>query len=289
MIGIGLNTAFVLAEIVYGLKANSLALLADAGHNASDVLGLCMAWGATLLAKRPASERYTYGLQSASIYAALANALLLLVAVGGIGLEALQRFSMPEAPVPATVMTVAAIGVAINGLTAWLFLGGHEDLNRRGAYLHMAADAAISLGVVVAGAVIMYTGWLWIDPAVSLAIVIIITIGTWKLLKDSTSLALHAVPTHIDSAAVRQHLSTLQGVKEVHDLHIWAMSTTDVAASVHLLMPGGHPGDAFISGITHGLKDQFGISHTTIQIEIGDTQDHCHADCSHEHSHGHAH
>ena len=282
-LGIGLNVAFVIAEIAYGLSANSLALLADAGHNASDVLGLCMTWVATLLARRKASERFTYGLQSASILAALANALILLLAVGGIGWEAIARFGSQTPPAATTVMGVAAIGVAINAVTACLFYrGSHHDLNIRGAFLHMALDAAISLGVVVSGLIILNTGWLWVDPLVSLLIVAVIIRGSWGLLRDSTALALHAVPAAIDATDVRTFLSSLAGVKEVHDLHIWAMSTTEVALSAHLIMPGGHPGDAFIHDATHELEHRFHISHATLQIEIGDGQPACHLGCGHE-------
>jgi cobalt-zinc-cadmium efflux system protein len=278
-IGIAVNSAFVAAEIIYGLKAGSLALLADAGHNASDVLGLCMAWGAVWLSRRKASERFTYGLQSVSIIAALANALLLLVAVGGIGWEAFERFGAPQAPAAVTVMAVAAIGVLINGITAWLFSGHHHDLNIRGVYLHMAADAAISLGVVISGAIILETGWLWVDPLVSLVIVVVIVIGTWRLLHESGTLALHAAPLHIDTAEVRNYLAGLEGVTEVHDLHIWAMSTTGVAMSAHLLMPSGHPGDAFLRHITQELEQRFDIHHATLQIEIGDESEECHTGC----------
>ncbi len=277
-IGIALNSAFILAEVIYGLKADSLALLADAGHNASDVLGLLLAWGAIILGKQAANARYTYGLQGASILAALANGLLLLVAVGGIGWEALQRFSEPANPATGIMMAVAAIGVVVNGITAWLFFGHGGDLNIRGAFLHMAADAGISLGVVVAGAVILWTGWLWIDPLVSLLVIAVIVAGTWRLLKDSTALALHAVPTGINASAVQAHLAALPGVAEVHDLHIWAMSTTDTAMSVHLVMPNGHPGDGFIAGVAEEMKDRFHIRHSTFQIELGDGGG-CHSSC----------
>lgn len=279
VIGIVFNSVFVVIEVAYGIFAHSLALLADAGHNASDVLGLCMAWGATLLARRPSSDRFTYGLQSASIYAALANALLLLVAVGGIGWEALERLSSPVAPAAGTVIVVAAIGVAVNGATAWLFHGGHHDLNRRGAYLHMLGDAGISLGVVLSGVLFIYTGWLWLDPVLSLAIVFFIIQSSWRLLKESSSLALHAVPATIDVNTVRHYLAGFSGVDEVHDLHIWAMSTTGVALSAHLIMPGGHPGDRFIHDVTHGLEEHFHISHATLQIEVGDGIEHCHLTC----------
>jgi cobalt-zinc-cadmium efflux system protein len=277
IIGIALNTAFVIAEIVYGLKANSLALLADAGHNASDVLGLLMAFGATLLSKRLPTERFTYGLQSSSIMAALVNAVLLLVAVGGIGLEAIQRFSNPEAVASSTVMLVAGIGVIINGISAALFFSDRKkDLNIRGAFMHMAVDAAISLGVVISALLISFSGWLWIDPMVSLTICLIIIAGTWGLLKDSLNLSLHAVPNHIDISDVKRYLASLSGVSQVHDLHIWAMSTTETALSVHLVMPSGHPGDEFITEICNHLHELFEISHSTIQIELGDSSVNCH-------------
>lgn len=282
-IGIGLNTIFIVAEIVYGLQANSLALLADAGHNISDVLGLFMAWGAIYLASKQASERFTYGFQSSSIVAALANGLLLLVAVGGIGWHAIERFSEPQPPATITMMAVAGIGVVINGVTAWMFHGTHHhDLNIRGAYLHMAADAAISLGVVIAGAIIMFTGWLWVDPLISLLIVAVIAVSTWKLLRESTRLALQAVPENIDVSEVRAYLSQLEGVKEIHDLHIWAISTTGVALSAHLIMPAGHPGDEFIQRVTYELESKFRINHTTLQIELGDSEV-CHLECGHGH------
>lgn len=271
LIGITLNTAFILAEVVYGLKANSLALLADAGHNASDVLGLIMAWGATLLAKRKPTSRFTYGLQSSSIIAALANAALLLLVTGGIAWEAMQRLGTPENVTESTVMVVAAIGILINGFSALLFMkGSKEDLNIRGAFLHMAADAVVSLGVVISGAIMLQTGWLWLDPVVSIVIAVVIIAGTWGLLKDSVALALHAVPAHIDPAKVKAFMEKEQGVKEVHDLHIWAMSTTEVALSVHLLMKDGHPGDEFIRHLAHELQEHFRINHSTIQIEVGD-------------------
>jgi cobalt-zinc-cadmium efflux system protein len=275
-VGITLNIAFVLIEIAYGLQANSLALLADAGHNASDVLGLVIALIAMRLALRKPSKRFTYGLQSASIMAALANALLLLVAVGGISWEALQRLSQPEQPAAMTMIVVASIGVFINGITAYfLHSGHHKDLNIKGAYLHMLADAAVSVGVVISGIVMMNTGWLWIDPLVSLVIALVIVAGTWSLLRDSTSLALHAVPRDIDIADVKAYLKSLNGVSEVHDLHIWAMSTTGVALTAHLLMPSGHPGDAFIHATVHELEHRFNINHATLQIEIGNSADTC--------------
>ena len=277
LIGIVLNTAFLLAEIFYGVRAHSLALLADAGHNASDVLGLFMAWGAVLLARCKPSARYTYGLQSSSILAALANAMFLLVVTGGIAWEAFRRLSHSSYVGESTVMVVAAIGIFVNGATALLFMKGSKgDLNIRAAFMHMAADAGISLGVVLSGLVMMVTGWLWLDPVVSMVISAVIVMGTWGLLKDSVNLALHAVPEHIDSAQVKAFLESQAGVKEAHDLHIWAMSTREVALSVHLLMLGGHPGDGFIAQLTQALAQEFEIGHATVQIELGDG----HGDCA---------
>jgi cobalt-zinc-cadmium efflux system protein len=261
VIAIALNSIFVVVEFGYGFIANSTALMADAGHNLSDVLGLLLAWGALLLARRSPSERYTYGLRGTSILAALANAMLLFLACGAIGWEAIQRMAQPPAVAGMTVMAVAAVGILINGLSAWLFFGGRQgDLNIRGAYLHMAADAAVSLGVVLAGLIVMYTGWNWLDPAIGLVIVAVILYGTWGLLRESVQLALNAVPPHIDAAAVAEHLRHLTGVSEIHDLHIWAMSTTESALTVHLVMPGGHPGDAEIDQFARGLHQRYACS-----------------------------
>jgi cobalt-zinc-cadmium efflux system protein len=271
LIGIGLNVLFILAEVGFGLLAHSLALLADAGHNVSDVLGLFMAWGAVWLGRKKPSARFTYGLRSSSILAALANAIFLLVATGGIAWESLVRLFNPQPVESGIVMAVAAIGIVINGATAMLFMSGSKnDLNIRAAFAHMAADALVSAGVVVAGLLILFTGWSWLDPAVGLAISAVIVIGTWGLLKDSLGLALHAVPPHIDPAAVRHFLIQAEGVKDVHDLHIWGMSTSDVALSAHLQMENGHPGDAFLRGLQSSLRDKFSIGHVTIQIELGD-------------------
>jgi cobalt-zinc-cadmium efflux system protein len=276
LIGIFLNIGFIAVEIIWGLKANSLALLADAGHNASDVLALVIAYSASRLARRLPSDRFTYGLRGSSIVASLANAVMLLVVVGGIGWESLLRLVHPETAAGTTVMTVAAIGVLVNGVTAWLFMAGRkDDLNIRSAYLHMAGDAAISLGVVIAGGVMLLTGWLWLDPAASIAISFLIILGTWGVLKESLVLALQAVPAGIDPAKVKDYLRRIEGVCEVHDLHIWAMSTTEVASSVHLVMAQGHPGDAFIRDIAQKLEQEFKINHTTIQIEISDTGGAC--------------
>lgn len=269
-LGTALNAGFVLIEVVYGFLANSMALLADAGHNLSDVAGLLMAWGASTLVKRPPTPRFTYGLRASSILAALANAILLLVAVGAITWEAIQRMSTPEAVAGQTVIIVATIGICINAFTAWLFVSGRkDDLNVRGAFLHMAADAMISLGVVLAGLALLATGWLWLDPLVSLVIAAIIVWGTWGLLRESVNLALHAVPPGIDPLAVRAHLENLPGVDRVHDLHIWPMSTTETALTCHLVMAAGHPGDAFLTGAARSLREAFDIHHTTLQIECG--------------------
>lgn len=270
-IGTTLNVAFVVIEAAFGLLTGSMALLADAGHNLSDVFGLLIAWAAVGLSRRAPSAQFTYGLRASSILAALANAILLLVAVGAIAWEAVQRLLSPE-PVPGlAIMVVAGIGIGINAATALLFAAGNkDDLNIRGAYLHMAADAAVSAGVVLAGAAILATGWHWIDPAVSLAIVAIIVWGTWSLLRDSTRLALHAVPAGMDAGEVGAFLAALPGVASIHDLHIWAMSTTENALTCHLVMPDGHPGDAFLHQANNGLRQRFGISHATLQIEHGD-------------------
>lgn len=275
-IGIALNAAFVIAEIFWGLKANSLALLADAGHNVSDILGLALAWSATVLGRRQPFGRFTYGLRGSSIIASVTNAVILLIVVGAIGMESVLRLVNPEPAAGTVMMAVAAFGVVINGLTAFLFMSGRkEDMNIRSAYLHMAGDAAISAGVVIAGAIILKTGWLWLDPLASLGISILIVMGTLGLLKESLSLSLHAVPRAIDASKVKAFLSELPGVKEVHDLHIWAMSTTEVACSVHLVMAAGHPGDNFIKEIAHELEHDFSIGHTTIQIELGDSGNEC--------------
>ncbi|WP_298612877.1 cation diffusion facilitator family transporter [uncultured Thiothrix sp.] len=280
LIAIVLNIAFVLTEFTYGLIANSTALMADAGHNLSDVLGLVMAWGATLLARRVPNERFTYGLRSSSILAALANAVLLLVACGGIAWEAVHRFMNPPPVVGSTVMWVAAVGIMINGISAWLFMrGSKDDLNIRGAYLHMLADAAVSFGVVLSGLVILLTGWYWLDPLMSLIIVAVIVVGTWNLLRESTQLALLAVPKSVDLLKVAQFLQQQPGVSAIHDLHVWGMSTTEAALTVHLVMPTGYPGDAFMDELTHALKTKFSIAHSTLQIEQGTTEHNC---CLHE-------
>ncbi|WP_051334986.1 cation diffusion facilitator family transporter [Bradyrhizobium sp. Ai1a-2] len=266
-IGAALNTAFVIAELVFGYAANSLALISDAVHNLSDVFSLLLAWGAAWLAGRRPTETHTYGYRRASILAALFNAGLLLVAVGGIAVEAVNRLREPAEVAGWTVVWVAALGVLINGGTALLFMRGrHGDLNIRGAYLHMAADASVSLGVVIAALVIMSTGWLWIDPAISLVIALVVLVSGWGLMHDSVNLALDAVPRGIELVAVKEFLRTLDGVSEVHDLHIWAMSTNETALTVHLVRPGGHD-DAFLHHVCAELSHRFKIHHATLQVE----------------------
>ena len=267
-IGVTLNVALVVAQATYGVLANSVALLSDAAHNLSDVLGLMLAWWATILARRRPSERFTYGLRSSSILAALANGALLLLVTGGIGWEAIQRLAHPEPVAGITMIVVAALGIIINTGSALLFLSGRKgDLNIRGAFLHMAADAVVSLGVVLAGIGIVYTGWLWLDPLTSLAISVAIVAGTWGLVRGSVRLALHGVPQGIETDQVRAFLAGVPGVVEVHDLHIWAMSTTDNALTAHVVMPTGHPGDAVVAGICEQLHRRFSIGHATIQVE----------------------
>lgn len=274
-IGIALNTAFVVVEAVYGVLAGSMALVADAGHNLSDVLSLAVAWAASVLATRPPSARFTYGYKSSSILAALFNAALLMIALGAILVETIHRLIAPQPVATGPVMVVAAIGIVINTLTALLFLRGREhDINIRGAYLHMASDAAVSAGVVGAGALIALTGAWWIDPATSLVIVGVIAWGTWGLAKDSLKMGLHGVPASVDGHAVEHHLEALPGVIAVHDLHIWPMSTTETAMTAHLVMPAGHPGDAFLTSLAHTLEHDFGICHATVQIETTDHAGH---------------
>lgn len=271
VIGIALNGAFVAVEAAAGLATGSLALLADAGHNLSDVLGLLLAWGASHLSRRAPSRRRTYGWRRSSIMAALLNALLLLVAVGGIAWEAIRRAQAPV-PVPGLpVLVVAAIGFLVNGATAALFLSSRRhDLNARGAFLHMAADAAVSLGVVAAGAAILATGWMWLDPAVSLVIAVVILAGTWGLLKEALDLALDAVPAGIDPEAVAAYLAALPGVTAVHDLHVWGMSTTEAALTAHLVKPDHADDDALIARATRELHERFRIAHVTLQWERGE-------------------
>lgn len=269
-VGIALNLLFVLVESYYGWRADSLALLSDAGHNLSDVLGLLIAWGAFFLGKLRPNRKHTYGWGRATIMAATFNALLLLVVVGGIAWEAIARFSHPMPIEGGVVMLVAAVGVAINGTTAWLFMSGNKnDLNMRGAFLHMLADALVSLGVVIIGALFLVTGWTWLDPAISLVIALAILFGTWDLLRHSLRLSLDGVPASVELDAVKSHLAGLPGVNAVHDLHVWAMSTSEIALTAHLVMCDGHPGDDFLNRVAEELHRDFAIEHATIQIETG--------------------
>jgi cobalt-zinc-cadmium efflux system protein len=270
LIGIVLNTGFVVIEAVAGLVYGSMALIADAGHNLSDVLALALAWIASIAARQPPSGRFTYGYKSSTILAALANALLLAVAIGAILFETLHRMMNPAEPQGMAMAVVAGIGIAINAFTAMLFLKGQEDLNIRGAYLHMAADALVSVGVVVAGLAILVTGIAWIDPLVSLAIVAMIAWGTWGLARDSVAMGLNAAPEGIDLAEVRQHLASFEGVAAVHDLHVWPMSTTEVALTAHLVMPGRPASDSFLREVAATLAARFGVDHTTLQVESGE-------------------
>jgi cobalt-zinc-cadmium efflux system protein len=268
-IGASLNLGFVITEVIYGLLANSIALVADAGHNLGDVLGLVMAWAATVLARRAPSRTYTYGLRRGTILAALANAVLLLVTVGAIAIEGVRRLIEPSEVASVTVMVVAAVGILINGVTAWLFASGRRgDINLRAAFMHMAYDALVSAGVVAAGGVILLTGWTRIDPLVSLAIAVVIVAGTWTLLRDSVGMALDAVPAGIEPDEVGDFLRQQPGVAAIHDLHIWPVSTTDTALTCHCLMPGGHPGDEFLVQLAYKLKERFSIGHATIQVEV---------------------
>ena len=266
-VGASLNVVFVAAELVFGYAANSLALISDAVHNFSDVIALLLAWGAARLAQKQPTQQHTYGYRRASILAALFNAGLLLVAVGGIIVEAVNRLQEPAPVAGWTVVAVAALGIAVNGGTALLFMRGrHGDLNIRGAYLHMAADAGVSFGVVIAALVIMLTGWLWVDPAISLVIAVVVLASGWGLARDSVNLALDGVPRGIELAKVRDYLGALDGVSEVHDLHIWAMSPNETALTAHLVRPDGSD-DAFLHQVCEELSHRFNIHHATLQIE----------------------
>ena len=275
-IAIVLNLGFVGVEFFYGYLANSTALMADAGHNLSDVLGLMLAWGAAILAKRQPSARYTYGLRGTSMLAALFNGMLLMAACGVIAFEAVQKLITPDPVAGLTVSVVAGIGILINGFSAWLFMAGSkDDINIRGAYLHLAADAAISLGVLLAGLAVRYSGWNWIDPAISMVIVAIIVWSTWALLTQSLRMVLAAVPDNVNRAGVEQFLRAHPGVAEVHDLHIWAMSTTENALTAQLVVPAGYPGDVTVDAISQVLKDQYSIDHSTLQVRLGAMQQEC--------------
>jgi cobalt-zinc-cadmium efflux system protein len=265
-IGIAINVAFVVVEVYYGWRADSLALLADAGHNVGDVLGLVLAWAGAFAGRLAPDARHTYGWKRASILAAFANSLLLLVAIGSLAWAAIGRLTAPEPIATGTVMAVAAIGIVVNGATALLFLrGSHDDLNARGAFLHMAADAGVSAAVVVAAALTAWLGWTWLDPAASLAIAVVILLGTWGLFRDSLHLMFDGVPTSIDLDAVRAELTALPGVARVTDLHVWATGTTEVALTAHLAMPAGHPDDAFFRAAAERMRERFAIGHVTLQ------------------------
>jgi cobalt-zinc-cadmium efflux system protein len=273
-VGIGLSSTIVVLQAVFGYIANSMALMADAGHNLSDVLSLVVAWGAASLARRPATERFTYGLRGSSIIAALFNALFLLLVMGGIAWEAIRRFSEPAIVDGRIVMAVAGAGIVISGFSAYLFSSGREhDLNLRGAFLHMLSDALVSFGVVVAGGLIFLTGRHWLDPAVTLVIVGVIVYGTWGLLKDSIGMAMAAVPPGIEPNRVSDYLANLPGVSAIHDLHIWPMSTTETALTCHLIMPNGHPGDVFVCEAAEELRQRFRIEHATLQVEVSAASD----------------
>ena len=274
-IGVALNVSYALIEAVAGFWLHSLALVADAGHNLSDVLGLLLAWAAVWLSRRKPSARHSYGLGRTSILAALANAVLLFVALGAIVWEAIGRLNEPQVVATGPVIVIALIGIAINGFTAWLFMRGSKtDLNVRGAYLHMAADAAVSAGVVASAALMGVTGWLWLDPVTSLIIAVVIAWGSWRLLVDSLRLSLDAVPAHVDASAVAGFLAHRAPVQSLHDLHIWALSTEAVALTAHPVCPDGHPGDAWLQDVCDELHERFAIDHATLQIETGDAA-HC--------------
>ena len=275
-IGITLNVAYVAGEVVYGLVAHSLALLADAGHNAGDVLGLAAAWLAASLGQRRPTARFTYGLRGSSILAALLNAVILLVVTGGIAAEAIRRLFEPAPTAGRIVLVVAAIGIAVNGATALLFMSGRKsDLNLRAAFAHMATDALVAAGVVVAGLLILLTGWTPLDPIASLVVCAVIVAGTWSLLRDSLAFALDAVPPGIDHREVERFLLAQPGVTAIHDLHIWGMSTTETALTAHLVRPGAEPDDALLHGICEALRHRHGIGHATIQVEQGDEAHPC--------------
>jgi cobalt-zinc-cadmium efflux system protein len=281
-IAVVLNIAIVLMQGIYGVIAHSTALLADAGHNLSDVLGLLLAWGATWLTARRPSARYTFGYGSTSILASLANAGLLLFASGVIVAEAIDRLLHPAPVAGLTVFVVATAGMLVNGFSAWLFMRGQkEDLNIRGAFLHMAGDALISAAVAISGLVILGTNWTWLDPLMSLAVVAVIVYGTWGLLRDSVRLALDAVPPGVDLQRIRNYLAGQPGVTDVHDLHVWALSTTGNALSAHLVMPAGHPGDAIVDAIVLTLREKFAMQHATLQVDLGTSDHHCALDHPH--------
>ena len=278
-IAVALNLVFVVIEGGFGFLSNSVALIADAGHNLSDVLGLVCAWGALLLGRRPPGAKFTYGLGRSSVLAALVNAVLLLLACGAIAWEAASRLAAPPPVAGRTVMVVAAVGIVLNGISAWmLHAGSHGDLNRRSAYIHMLSDAAVSGGVLLSGLLIVFTGWSLLDPLVSLVIVAVILASTWRLLRDSLTLSLDGVPASVNSSAVMSYLADQRGVTDVHDLHIWALSTTSVALTAHLVVPDRGAEDALLTSLTPNLKRRFRIQHATLQIE----RDRCEHGCEDE-------
>jgi cobalt-zinc-cadmium efflux system protein len=282
-LAVALNVAIVVIQAIYGVIAHSTALLADAGHNLSDVLGLLLAWGAAWLATRRPSARYTFGYGSSSILASLANAALLLFACGVIVAEAIGRLMNPAPVAGLAVFVVATLGVVVNGFSAWLFMRGQkEDLNIRGAFLHMAADAGISAAVAISGLVILYTSWTWLDPVMSLLVVAVVVYGTWGLLRNSVRMALDAVPPGVDLQPIRDYLAGQPGVTDVHDLHVWALSTTGNALSAHLVMPAGHPGDECIDRIVITLRERFSMQHATLQVDLGTTEHRCAMDHPHD-------
>ncbi|MGG3433611.1 cation diffusion facilitator family transporter [Heyndrickxia coagulans] len=268
--GIGLNVLFVAVEAIYGFFSDSLSLLADAGHNLSDVLGLIISWAAVWLGKKLPTKKRTYGFKKSSVIAALLNAIILLIAIGAIFVEAVQRFAHPEPVAGKTVMAVAVIGIIINTITALLFMSGRKtDLNIRGAFLHMAADALVSLGVVIASAIMLFTGWEWVDPVTSILIAVVIFAGTWGLLRESADLSLDAVPAGVDAGAIKTYLEQIPTVLNVHDLHIWGMSTTETILTVHIVRSQIEDNDQLLEKLEKDLHDKFGIEHATIQIEKG--------------------
>ena len=275
-IGVALNAAYVLAEAFWGFSVHSMALLADAGHNLGDVAGLLGAWLAAWLSKRRPTGTYTYGLRRSSILAALANAMILLFVTGGIAWEAIHRLIDPAPTGGLVIVVVSLVGVVVNGVTAWLFMSGRKgDLNIKAAFTHMAADAMLTLGVAAAGLVILWTGWLWVDPAVSLILSVVILVGTWSLLRDSVNLSLDAVPPGIDQGKVDAYLRTLPGVSEVHDLHIWGMSTTETALTAHVVCEDGRDDGVLLHQITREVRERFGIGHATVQLESPETARGC--------------
>lgn len=268
-LAIALNTAIIVLQAVYGWLAHSTALLADAGHNLSDVLGLALAWGAVWLSQKKSSNTFTYGFRSSSILASLLNAVLLLLASGAILWEAFHRFKHPVPVAGGIVFYVALISMLINGGSAWLFLkGSQEDLNIRSAFLHLLGDAAVSAAVAISGLLVMWLGWHWLDPVTSILVVLVVIYATWGLLRDALSLALHAVPANVDAQKVQAYLAHLPGVSAVHHLHIWGLSTVDTSLTAHLVMPDGHPGDAFLETVAHALQHVYAINHTTLQIDL---------------------